>query len=342
MQYAWNAGYDPAGFTRFFDKMATHEGYVKGLSWFRTHPPFYERMVETQKEILFLPEKEGLIQQDTAFEEMKKELAMVTAQAEQDEQDRPSLLAPEAGCPAPGKVEFEPGERRIETICSLPIFLRYIGFMAVLLVAVAAPIRADSVSLYAAVEKDGVLLSGLTENNFRLYEDGELRPFRLEEPETPATIAVLVEYSRNSWLYYNDILRAMEGFFSKAPDGNWYALATFSNTLNVRVDFTKLRGKIASSFADLPAPLWSEVNTYDAVYEMLEKMDRLPGRRVLIIIGSGADTFSELTLQDVQRKAERANVVIYAAGAGSQLRGQYESYLDNVTRLNLLQAESFS
>ena len=220
-------------------------------------------------------------------------------------------------------------------------FLRYIGFMAVLLVAVAAPIRADSVSLYAAVEKDGVLLSGLTENNFRLYEDGELRPFRLEEPETPATIAVLVEYSRNSWLYYNDILRAMEGFFSKAPDGNWYALATFSNTLNVRVDFTKLRGKIASSFADLPAPLWSEVNTYDAVYEMLEKMDRLPGRRVLIIIGSGADTFSELTLQDVQRKAERANVVIYAAGAGSQLRGQYESYLDNVTRLNLLQAESF-
>lgn len=42
-QYAWNSGYDPSGFIRFFDKMATTEGYVKGASWFRTHPLFVQR-----------------------------------------------------------------------------------------------------------------------------------------------------------------------------------------------------------------------------------------------------------------------------------------------------------
>lgn len=47
VQYAWKSGYDPSGFIRFFDKMATTEGYIKGASWFRTHPPFYERMVQT-------------------------------------------------------------------------------------------------------------------------------------------------------------------------------------------------------------------------------------------------------------------------------------------------------
>jgi len=36
VQYAWNAGYDPTGFIRFFDKMATKKGYVNGVSWFRT------------------------------------------------------------------------------------------------------------------------------------------------------------------------------------------------------------------------------------------------------------------------------------------------------------------
>ena len=45
VQYAWNAGYDPAGFIRFFDKMATKKGYVNGASWFRTHPPFYDRIL---------------------------------------------------------------------------------------------------------------------------------------------------------------------------------------------------------------------------------------------------------------------------------------------------------
>jgi predicted Zn-dependent protease len=56
VQYAWNTGYDPGGFIRFFDKVATREGYVNGASWFRTHPPFYERMVDTRREIMFLPD----------------------------------------------------------------------------------------------------------------------------------------------------------------------------------------------------------------------------------------------------------------------------------------------
>lgn len=51
VQYAWNSGYDPSGFIRFFDKIATREGYVNGASWFRTHPPFYQRMVNTRREI---------------------------------------------------------------------------------------------------------------------------------------------------------------------------------------------------------------------------------------------------------------------------------------------------
>lgn len=115
-QYAWNAGYDPDGFIRFFDKMATTEGYVNGLSWFRTHPPFYSRMVHSKREILFLPPKTGLIRQSPEFEQMKSELAKVTAQAAEEEKQRPSLLAPVEGCAAPAKIEYKPGQP-IEDIC---------------------------------------------------------------------------------------------------------------------------------------------------------------------------------------------------------------------------------
>lgn len=119
IQYAWNAGYDPTGFIRFFDKLATREGYVNGLSWFRTHPPFYQRMVESQREIKFLPKKDGLLVQTEDFRQMKEALKSVTAQAEDEEKGRPSLLAPEAGCPAPQKIEYEPGQP-IEALCESP------------------------------------------------------------------------------------------------------------------------------------------------------------------------------------------------------------------------------
>lgn len=120
VQYAWNTGYDPSGFIRFFDKIATREGYVNGASWFRTHPPFYQRMVDTRREIMFLPVKPDMIVQTSAFEQMKKELAPVVAAAGKEEAQRPSLKITRAeGCEPPKKLEYTPGQP-IEELCSAP------------------------------------------------------------------------------------------------------------------------------------------------------------------------------------------------------------------------------
>ncbi|HEV2521391.1 MAG TPA: M48 family metalloprotease [Candidatus Acidoferrales bacterium] len=118
VQYAWNAGYDPTGFIRFFDKMATKKGYVNSVSWFRTHPPFYQRMVQTQREIMYLEQKPNAIVQTSAFEQMKKDLVPVTAKAEKEEIGKPSLLiTKEEGCEPPKKLEYKP-DQPIEELCS--------------------------------------------------------------------------------------------------------------------------------------------------------------------------------------------------------------------------------
>ena len=120
-QYAWNAGYDPRGFIRFFDKMATKRGYVNGVSWFRTHPPFFQRMIQTEREIMFLPPKPSATTQTTAFEEMKKELAPIAAKAEKEEIGKPSLLiTKEEGCEPPKKLEYKSGQP-IEDLCAAPV-----------------------------------------------------------------------------------------------------------------------------------------------------------------------------------------------------------------------------
>lgn len=121
MQYAWNAGYDPRGFIRFFDKMATTEGYVNGASWFRSHPPFYKRMKDSMREFMYLPKKQHYVENTTSFKKMKKELAKVKANAKEEEKNAPSLKPTkmEKGCPAPNKIEYKP-DQPIETLCHLP------------------------------------------------------------------------------------------------------------------------------------------------------------------------------------------------------------------------------
>lgn len=121
IQYSWNSGYDTSGFIRFFDKMATKVGYVNGVSWFRTHPPFYQRMVDAQREIMFLPEHGMETVQTSEFEAMKKELAPIAAAAEKEEVGKPSLLlTKEEGCAPPKKLEYTP-DQPIENLCSAPM-----------------------------------------------------------------------------------------------------------------------------------------------------------------------------------------------------------------------------
>jgi beta-barrel assembly-enhancing protease len=119
IQYAWKAGYDPDGYIRFFDKMATKEGYVNGVSWFRSHPPFYQRMVETEREMAYLPKQTNNAVTTSGFMAMKQALVTVTAKAEKEIKQKPSLIGPEQGCPAPAKLVYE-ADQPIETICSTP------------------------------------------------------------------------------------------------------------------------------------------------------------------------------------------------------------------------------
>lgn len=124
VQYAWNAGYDPSGFIRFFDKMAHQEGYVRGASWFRTHPPFYQRMVQTQREIEFLPAKAAAVIQTQTFVEIRDYAELCGKEsdlkAKAEEACRPTLYGPlEQECPEPKQIDYEPGGP-IDQICRFP------------------------------------------------------------------------------------------------------------------------------------------------------------------------------------------------------------------------------
>jgi VWFA-related protein len=202
------------------------------------------------------------------------------------------------------------------------------------------PAGAREVSLYAGVVRDGKPVTGLTAADFRVWEDGKPVPFRLEPLEEPAEVVLVVEASQSSYPYSNDIDTIMQSFGAAAPEGKWYALVSFSRGAGVDQDFTRDREQIAATWAALGQPAWSDIDSYDAVYQVLGALQRLPGRRAMIVIGSGYDTFSDHTAGDVAKISQRSNVLVYSIGAGSNGPGTY-SVWGGSEHMRTLQGESF-
>jgi Zn-dependent protease with chaperone function len=100
-------------------------------------------------------------------------------------------------------------------------------------------------------------------------------------------------------------------------------------------------GEITQTYSSLGPATWNEINTYDAVYGMLDKMGRLPGRRILVVIGSCIDTFSQHSMDDVKRKIEEENLTVFAAGLGSMLGGVADPFMSSSGQLLLMQAQAF-
>lgn len=121
VQYAWKAGYDPAGFITFFDKMSSEKGYVKSASFFRTHPPFYDRIVSTFSEMEYLPKSNGLRLDSTNFHQMQD--AWKARRKHRPVGKKPTLIsAPECDDEAKPEGGSKHAERRMVHVCETVSF----------------------------------------------------------------------------------------------------------------------------------------------------------------------------------------------------------------------------
>lgn len=148
----------------------------------------------------------------------------------------------------------------------------------------------------------------------------------------------VIENSDSSYWYRSEIEAAMQEFTETAPQGNWYALVTFARDVDVTADFTRIKEKITSAFDSMGQSGRNDISTFDAAYTVLNDLERIPGRRIVVFIGSGLDRYSERSLGDVQKELEASDVTVYAIGTGSLLRQQYEPYLFPGLRMNEMQA----
>jgi len=181
------------------------------------------------------------------------------------------------------------------------------------------------VSLDAMVlSKDGEFIPGLQKEQFRLWEDNVEQPIQsFGLTKAGYTAVLLVEFastpafqaSRRQLLY--DALRASYAFTGQMEKDDYVSVISYDAKPSVLVDFTSDKQAIYSALDGLRMPGSSDTSLYDALYDTLDRLDRVEGRKEVILIGSGADTLSKITFDQLLKKIQDTrNVTIYTISTG--------------------------
>ncbi len=171
------------------------------------------------------------------------------------------------------------------------------------------------------LDKTHQFVPGLKPNNFLVLEDGVEQPVQnVRMSQTPITAVMLLEFAANSYYLINDMRNASYSFFRTLRPDDYVAVITYDLRTHILSDFTNNKDIVAQSLQTLTIPGFSDTNVFDALYETLDRTSRIEGRKYIILIGSGRDTFSKLTLDKILAKVKATpNVTIFTIGTGAML-----------------------
>ncbi len=167
------------------------------------------------------------------------------------------------------------------------------------------------------VDKKGNFVPGLTKNDFFVFEDrvpqqietfsddlGEVAPLYLVVlMDTSPSAAAKLKFEQES---------AMNFIYTVVrPRRDRVLFATFDHEINLRQDFTdKLDLVNRAVFSANKSG--NQTALFDAVWQFCdEKLRSVPGRRVLVVITDGEDTYSRANLRDAIDIAQRTETTIF-------------------------------
>lgn len=203
--------------------------------------------------------------------------------------------------------------------------------LALLTVAVAAQQQqptfksgARTVAVYATVtDREGRLVPDLTKDDFEVEDNGKKQPIAIFSNDIqPITVVMMLDRSGSMKGNFRLVEAAGEAFVRALLPGDKARIGSFAEKIQIdpeqfisdKQELVKiLRTKLQEQG---PTPLW---NSVDASIESLQKQE---GRKVVLVFTDGADNpgnfrLNNLSFMDISRRAQRADVMVYAIGLES-------------------------
>ena len=188
------------------------------------------------------------------------------------------------------------------------------------------------VSVYVTVvDHAGAPVGGLTKDNFTVTEDGVPQKIAVfsKESELPLSIAVAIDTSlstrKDIHLELNSAKRFIHGIMRTQDT---VALYQFDAYVDRVQDFTNNLHKVDDAIGSIR--VGSATAMFDAIYLSARDLAKRQGRKVLVVITDGDDTFSKVDYSDALRSAQQSEAIVYpiiimpiAADAGRNTGGEH-------------------
>src|ERR1022692_949931 len=175
--------------------------------------------------------------------------------------------------------------------------------------------------------KSGQFVPGLKKDNFRLFEDGaqqQITSFNVSK--APVTAVLLVEFASTNYGFLRDALQASYAFANTLTKDDWVAVSYYDMQPHILVDFTQDKRAVYGALNQLRIPGFTESNLFDALYDTLDRLDRVEGKKYIILVTTGVDTFSKMTLDKITKKIkDTKDVTIFPISVGWIIRAMYEA-----------------
>jgi|SRR5579872_146653 len=170
-------------------------------------------------------------------------------------------------------------------------------------------------------DNNGTYIKDLKKENFRISEDGTVQTITNFAPsEAPITIVLLLEFSQLGYQFFTYNARNWAAaFLGNLKPNDWVALESFNMRPNVDVDFTHNRDEIMQGLYQMTFPPFHESNLFDALSDVLDRIKDVKGKKAVLVLASGIDTFSRMTLDQTLKRIRETDATIYTVGVGEML-----------------------
>jgi VWFA-related protein len=174
--------------------------------------------------------------------------------------------------------------------------------------------------------KEGQFVPGLHKENFRISEDGVQQTItNFNQATAPITAVLLVEFASTNYFFVRDAVIGSYTFAQTLKKDDWVAVISYDMKPQILTDFTQDKGQVMGAISQMTIPGFSETNLFDALYDTLDRLDGIEGRKYIILITTGVDTFSKINLDQMMKKIKATKgVTIYPVSVGWALRNYCE------------------
>ena len=186
------------------------------------------------------------------------------------------------------------------------------------LLAQEAVFRADTrlVVLHATVvDRSGKLVTNLPRSAFRVYEDGveqQLKVFRRED--VPVSMGMVIDNSGSMRGRRQKVEAAALALVKASNPDDEVFIVNFNDRAFLDVPFTSDLKKLQEGVARIDSSGGTAMR--DAIDLSMEelKAKAKKDKKVIVVVTDGNDNLSEITLEDLLKKCQQRDVLIYSIG----------------------------